>query len=904
MNKICTITLLFITLLINAQEKANELSGFISYGLEKDGGLALDGVHVLLIYGKDTLNTTSVNGVFRFKSIKTGKAKLVAKAIGYQTVEKDLNIIAGKNPDILIDLPDESIQLNEIIIKGKLAIVIPKNDTLIYNPAAVNTQEGDVALNIVEQLPGMEIDENTVTVMGQKISTTYIDGKLIFGKDPMQALKNLLASDVLKIKVYDEYENTKTKKITFKGHLTRVLNIETRSKLSSFWNGQLLTSIGRNLDSSIDQGKFRKNISGLVNSFSEKLQITGSIFHNNIDRTSNNIREIFSNTDTGNDYTKITYANLGVEHSWETETGTYGSLKTLYTFEQEHTNMGTTSQRHYFPDNNYYQRIYEEKNKSINKRLNHDSDISFSNSNDRWGNLNWAHKLTYRNHRSRQTVYINNEEDYKITSESLMQYDNHEKEFYLLEKISYENDFSERFGYGIEGKIDIDRGKVHSARIDTLQSSLTQTYLIIPSEIHNTQWEGNIQLLYLLPPKSDNQLYFNYAIKHENGGKHQSAWNMLNPIFPQVDEANTYNYKVNNLIQSLNISASFHLNNHINCEISAGFKESTLKREEEQKDNYRKVFISPMTKISFTNISITKSWSALYQLSNITPNIVQLRPQVDNSNPYILRSGNSKLKQTYTHMLSFSYNNMLGKYNHTLGATLNASIHQHSFTSRTIYYDTETYLSDLQYTVPAHGSLVCFENIEGYWNIKGSLVWQAPIQRIKSKYSLFAGFEYEHNPYYVGEDKTITRTYDPSLRHLLLCNLTKNMKITISANTRFIHSFNSRSYTGKTFYQAAGVQLSINQICNYLYFNSDYNFIFSHDYGFNKETNRNHSLKLSIGCKVFKRQGDISFTVYDLLNSHRTFNSKMFSNYIQNTWTNYYGRFIIANFTYRFGKTK
>lgn len=45
---------------------------------------SLDGANIFLIYAKDTLKTTSINGVFRFKPIKTGKAKLIITAIGCQ----------------------------------------------------------------------------------------------------------------------------------------------------------------------------------------------------------------------------------------------------------------------------------------------------------------------------------------------------------------------------------------------------------------------------------------------------------------------------------------------------------------------------------------------------------------------------------------------------------------------------------------------------------------------------------------------------------------------------------------------------------------------------------------------------------------------------------------------------
>lgn len=102
--------LLYITLPINAQDKTNELSGFIIHKQENGSNGSLDGANIFLIYAKDTLKTTSINGVFRFKPIKTGKAKLIITAIGCRKVEKELNIIAGKNSNLYIEILDESIQ--------------------------------------------------------------------------------------------------------------------------------------------------------------------------------------------------------------------------------------------------------------------------------------------------------------------------------------------------------------------------------------------------------------------------------------------------------------------------------------------------------------------------------------------------------------------------------------------------------------------------------------------------------------------------------------------------------------------------------------------------------------------------------------------------------------------------
>ena len=74
---------------------------------------------------------------------------------------------------------DESIQLEEVTIKGRIPIVTQNGDTLIFNPKAVNVQEGDVAMNIVEQLPGTETDDHSVKIMGKQVTKTKKQTRLV-----------------------------------------------------------------------------------------------------------------------------------------------------------------------------------------------------------------------------------------------------------------------------------------------------------------------------------------------------------------------------------------------------------------------------------------------------------------------------------------------------------------------------------------------------------------------------------------------------------------------------------------------------------------------------------------------------------------------------------------------------
>ena len=59
-----------------------------------------------------------------------------------------------------------------------------------------------------------------------------------------------------------------------------------------------------------------------------------------------------------------------------------------------------------------------------------------------------------------------------------------------------------------------------------------------------------------------------------------------------------------------------------------------------------------------------------------------------------------------------------------------------------------------------------------------------------------------------------------------------------------------------------------------------------------------------LGVKLFKnRSGDISLTVYDILNRNESFTSSMMSDYVTNNWSRMFGRYWTIGIGYKFNKT-
>ena len=64
-------------------------------------------------------------------------------------------------------------------------------DTIIFRASAVKINKGEMAIDILAQMPGVEITESSATVLNEDVKRVYVDGALLFGNAPMNALNNL-----------------------------------------------------------------------------------------------------------------------------------------------------------------------------------------------------------------------------------------------------------------------------------------------------------------------------------------------------------------------------------------------------------------------------------------------------------------------------------------------------------------------------------------------------------------------------------------------------------------------------------------------------------------------------------------------------------------------------------------
>lgn len=178
-------------------------------GLVRDGSthVPLPGVNVV-IKGTDIGVATSVNGLFELKNLKPQKYTLVFTYVGYKSLDKVLDLSAGKNKYVKIDLISSTIEMNGIEVttlrpdmqgisrmKGQGVREVNPTDagSLLRNLSGVDAvRRGPVGLDpVVRGLRGSEVG-------------VYLDGSRIFPVCPGRMdppLSHLDPSNITDIKV-------------------------------------------------------------------------------------------------------------------------------------------------------------------------------------------------------------------------------------------------------------------------------------------------------------------------------------------------------------------------------------------------------------------------------------------------------------------------------------------------------------------------------------------------------------------------------------------------------------------------------------------------------------------------------------------------------------------------------
>ncbi|GAA0871775.1 carboxypeptidase-like regulatory domain-containing protein [Gangjinia marincola] len=247
MKKYLLILLLFAVNTCIAQVK---LSGVVQDSLKAP----LEMANVIAINqatsGLESYGITDAQGRYSLSLGKNGTYKIQISYIGYKSVDQS---IITKESDLtknFILLPDNALDAVEIVYDMPVTV---KGDTLIYNADSFNTGTERKLEDVLENLPGVEINEDgQVEVEGKIVNKLMVNGKDFFDGDTKLATKNIPSKAVDKIEVLRNYAEVRQLSGVANNQDNVALNIKLREGKENFWFGDVTVGGG----ASPDEGRY------------------------------------------------------------------------------------------------------------------------------------------------------------------------------------------------------------------------------------------------------------------------------------------------------------------------------------------------------------------------------------------------------------------------------------------------------------------------------------------------------------------------------------------------------------------------------------------------------------------------------------------------------------------------
>lgn len=182
----------------------------------------------------------NANGKYSIKTDLKGKFFIKIIALGYNN--KSQKIVIDDKTSYIIDikpiiLTEKPIIITDVQITRSKPIAF-KKDTIIYSADAFVKGDEEIAEDVLKRLPGVDVSEDgTVSFKGKEVENIMIENDDLFGKGYQLITKNLHASSIDKVEVYNRYSNNELlKDIEESDKVALNLKLTEKSKFKPFGN--------------------------------------------------------------------------------------------------------------------------------------------------------------------------------------------------------------------------------------------------------------------------------------------------------------------------------------------------------------------------------------------------------------------------------------------------------------------------------------------------------------------------------------------------------------------------------------------------------------------------------------------------------------------------------------------
>ncbi len=852
---------------------------------------------------------TDLNGVFNF-TVPEGEFVLSINFVGYKTYTASFLVVSS------IDLGDVFLEedvkrLNEVVVEGKIPPAVAKGDTVQFNANAFKTNKNANASDLITKMPGMVEQNGNVKAQGEEVQQVLVDGKPFFGNDPNATLKNLPAEMIDKIEVFNQQSEQSRFTGVDDGERTKTINIITKEE---YRNGKFVNVYaGYGSD-----GRYKAG--GVLNSFNGKQRITilGQI--NNLNQQNFSSQDLSGLSPSGQQGPGRRRRNssgadaddfIVDQQGGITETKAFGinyadqlsekiDFNLSYLLNQSSNASATSEFRDYYSSNDSGQ-VYSEtenlKSTSMNHRLNLRMDYKMNENNQFIFRPNASFQTnTGQSQLMGKTDNVNgpvNAIDRSFDSD--------------LKAWNFENDII--WNHKFEKK-----GRTLSTRIENTFTntdannnllSVNQYYasnqldsIDQNSNLNRFEQEHELRIRYTEPLSEVVSLQLSYSPEYSfnNSDKKTYSYNGLD-----YERDSSLSNEVSSSYHTESIESGFQFKKgKLDISIRARLQYALLQADQVfpyQLDTYNE-YINLLPSLSFRyKFNEKKQLRIYYRNRTSPPNISQLQEVVDNSNPLQLSIGNSQLDQESDHRLFAHYSSANTETGTFFFQMLRVSLTENYVANSSFIAENDTVVYGV--ALQPGTQLTRPVNLDGYWNIGSHSSFGKSVKSIKSNVNVSIDLDYVRAPSLINNQTNFVNNPSVGVGLGLSSNISEKLDFSIQTTSSQNYSLNTLNTNMDTRYfnQSTVIKLYWN-FWKTIFYRTEFN----HQYydGLSSSFDNNYILwNMSIGTNILKDdRGEISLSVFDILNQNNSVSRTTTETYIQDTQTQVLQRYVMINFRY------
>lgn len=850
---------------------------------------------VTLINGKDTLrpaSSRSEESIYGLENILSGTWKIHVECKGYEDYDGSWDV------DFKDTFANRTVSLRKIEQLSAAGVTTDaplfkmKGDTVVFLTDNVKTEDDAAALRLLQSLPGVDITEHGVSILGEALTKTYVDGKLVFGNDPMTALKNLPASEVESIKAYRQLNDEARRKGLENGARIGVVDIITKHKLDKYMGASAILSGGAEFGS----GEFKYGAGASVKFFSEKNRITGFADFNDIDRECSSFIPFTSCSPLIMLYSiapesRQTLGGAGLTADLQRGTELWPrsvSLSYKYTSSSVSTE-GITIRDYTSEDRNYYTR-----NLSDSKSSTHSLSMMYSNEK---AGLSFSGDGAFGT-RDAVTSFSN---EYRISGveniDNTLE-NNAGKNWRANANLNYRILRAELFDLTINGSFNGTGSPSNGIRRDSTSVGPSETDYVVESTSRSMNYNIGASADWYVGKSSKIALNYKFFSQSEHSRKVRDE---KGDGYIQLDSASSYDYLYSYLGHNASVNYeydspdgyhTFTLTAEGDCSTIGNAKSFPMSYE------YGKTFVTPVAGVSYTFKKGKNNLAFSYRLSSGLPSTSQLNPIIDDSQPLFVNAGYDGLVPSSTN--SFSINGMTvfslkAPITFYYGASVNLT--GNSIVPYKRYFSKQTELADYGGYVMSPGSMLySYRNADGQVSCDANVGARTNFHR--NNYNIGFRYSHLHDPSYIDEAIIFTDRNSFNGNVSFLSGWSRKFMQQVMLTAGCSHSVSSLSDYTQMRYGAS--MFSSNDITDRLFINASFTASYVHTVGATGIFD--NSLKANLGYKLGKKKDFcISLNFFDILSRSSRYDVRYFDDYMLETYVPNYGRFFTINFAYKFG---